>query len=127
DRTAAGAGSRRVRSRRYGASIAAGGGGVRSVPRAAQTKRPGKTRAVRDARWPEASGRQQRAHLLHGIRLDLADALGGDAVLVGQLLQRHLALVVQPAAGDDVARTRIQAGEAVAQQVELVALAVLAL
>src|SRR5690606_25078752 len=74
-----------------------------------------------------ASGREQGLHLLQRIGLDLADALGGDAVLVGQLLQRHLVVGVEPAALDDVARTRVQAGQPLAQQFEAVVGAVHAL
>src|SRR5690606_8137987 len=47
------------------------------------------------------SGGEDGAHLLQRIGLDLADALGGDAVLVGQLLQGGLGLA-QEAAADDV-------------------------
>ena len=46
------------------------------------------------------------AHLLHGLCLDLANALGRHAILVGQILQRtcaSLVLVTQPARFDDVA------------------------
>ena len=39
-----------------------------------------------------------------------------DAVLVGQFLQRDLAVGVEPAALDDVARARVEAGQAFAQQ-----------
>src|SRR5690606_8404880 len=49
-----------------------------------------------------ASGRKQRLHLLQRIRLDLTDAFGRHAVFVGQLLQGHLVVVVEPAAADDV-------------------------
>src|SRR5690606_29247757 len=73
------------------------------------------------------SGGEQRLHLLEGVGLDLADALGADAVFVGQLLQRHLVVVVEPAAADDVARTRIQRLQAFAQQFQLVVLVVGAL
>ena len=48
--------------------------------------------------------RQRAPHLLQGLALDLADALGGDAELVGQLVQRQGASVVrvaQPAGLDD--------------------------
>src|SRR3546814_8892653 len=55
------------------------------------------------------SGRKQRLHLLQRVRLDLADAFGGDAVLVGQFLQGDLVVVVQPAALDDIARAVVQA------------------
>src|SRR3546814_1238199 len=58
------------------------------------------------------SSRKQRLHLLQRVRLDLADAFGGDAVLVGQFLQGDLVVVVQPAALDDVARTVVQAAHA---------------
>src|SRR3546814_1214996 len=73
------------------------------------------------------SGRKQRLHLLQRVRLDLADAFGGDAVLVGQFLQGDLVVVVQPAALDDVARSVVQAAHAFAQQPKLVVLAVHAL
>src|SRR5687767_13264793 len=65
--------------------------------------------------WIERSARlrcEQRAHLLQRVGLDLADAFGADAVFVCQFLQRDLALRVQPAALDDVARTLVQAGQA---------------
>src|SRR5690606_3901708 len=75
----------------------------------------------------DGSGREQRLHLLQRVGLDLADALGRYAVLVGQLLQRDLAFVIEPATHDDVARTRVQPGHAFAQQAELVVLAVAAL
>src|SRR3546814_17074938 len=42
------------------------------------------------------SSRKQRLHLLPRVRLDLADAFGGDAVLVGQSLKGDLVVVVQP-------------------------------
>src|SRR3546814_19582495 len=58
---------------------------------------------------PLPSSRKQRLHLLQRVRLDLADAFGGDAVLVGQFLQGDLVVVVQPAALDDVARQVVQA------------------
>src|SRR3546814_13474110 len=61
---------------------------------------------------------EEGLHLLEGVGLDLADALGADAVFVGQLLQRHLVLVVQPATADDVARTRIQRLQAFARSEE---------
>src|SRR3546814_4040080 len=57
------------------------------------------------------SSRKQRLHLLQRVRLDLADAFGGDAVLVGQFLQGDLVVVVQPAALDDVARAVVQRSE----------------
>src|SRR5690606_36604762 len=75
----------------------------------------------------DGSGREQRLHLLQRVGLDLADALGRYAVFVGQLLQRDLAFVIEPATHDDVARARIQAGHAFAQQAELVVLAAVAL
>src|SRR5690606_31894914 len=87
----------------------------------------GSTRMARRRarRYPiPASGGEERLHLLEGVGLDLADALGADAVLVGQLLQRHLVVVVEPAAADDVARARIQRLQAFAQQFQLVVLAV---
>ena len=67
---------------------------------------------------------QGRAHLLHRGDLDLADALGADAVVGRQLVQRHAAGAVvvhlQPAFLDDAAAARIQrverAGDAVAGQ-----------
>src|SRR5690606_34790280 len=73
------------------------------------------------------SSRERRLHLLQRVRLDLADAFGGDTVLVGQFLQGDLVVVVQPAAPDDVARTLVQAVHAFAQQLQLVVLAVHAL
>src|SRR5690606_8189182 len=66
---------------------------VHRVPRA--TKSPARGRASLHASWRK-SGREQRLHLLQRTRLDLADALGRHAVLVGQLLQRHLVFVIEP-------------------------------
>ena len=63
------------------------------------------------------SGDEQRLHLLHRAGFDLADAFGRDAVLGGQVLQGDLAVVVQPATLDDVARARVQLGQAFAQHV----------
>ena len=59
------------------------------------------------------SGRRERlAHLLHRRHFDLADALGADAVLGGQVVQRHAARAVvvdlQPALLDDAAAARVQ-------------------
>src|SRR5690606_22463480 len=50
--------------------------------------------------------------------------LGGDAVFVGQFLQRDLAVGVQPAAPDDVARAGVEPGHAFAQHLQLVGFAV---
>src|SRR5579859_2195240 len=53
------------------------------------------------------------AQLLHRRGLDLADALGRDAVLVAQLLQAGLVAVAEPAALQDVARALVQARQGV--------------
>src|SRR5690606_8771734 len=66
------------------------------------------------------SGCEQGLHLLQRVGLDLADALGADAVLVGQLLQGRLVVGVEPAAADDVARALVERAQSVAQQFELV-------
>ena len=78
---------------------------------------PDRGRSIRNIRDPR-SGHEQRPHLLHRVRLDLADALGGNAVLVGQLLQRRLVAVPEPAARDDVARAVIELDQATVQRVE---------
>src|SRR5690606_18616553 len=81
----------------------------------------------RGAAVARGSGGEQRLHLLQRVGLDLADALGGDAVFVGQLLQGDLAVGIEPAALDDIARTVVQARKPLAQQFELLRCAVLAL
>ena len=43
------------------------------------------------------------AHLLHGLHFNLANALSGYAVFVGQHLQRFFLIFREPAARDDVA------------------------
>src|SRR6185295_973373 len=56
---------------------------------------------------PGASGRHQASQFLDGVRLDLANALGRDTVLAGEIMQSRGRLS-GPTAHDDVARTRIQ-------------------
>ena len=52
--------------------------------------------------WCCASGRDGSPELAHGVRLDLANALGGNLVFGGQLVKGRL-LLHQPAALDDIA------------------------
>ena len=52
--------------------------------------------------------RQHALHFLHGFRLDLADALGGNAVLAGKLMQRRRLAFGQPAAFDDAPAAFVQ-------------------
>src|SRR3546814_13882174 len=70
------------------------------------------------------SSRKQRIHLLQRVRLDLADAFGGGAVLVGKVLQGDLFVVVQQAALDDVARTVVQPAPAFSPPPQMCGLAV---
>ena len=62
---------------------------------------------------------QRLAHLLHRRHLDLADALGADAVLGGQFVQRHAARAVvvhlEPALLDDAAAARVERVERAAR------------
>src|SRR5262245_60790416 len=51
------------------------------------------------------------AHLLERLRLDLADALGRDLELGGEVVQRSRVLLLQPARLDDAAAARVEAGE----------------
>ena len=69
-----------------------------------------------------ADRRLDRDLLRPGLHGELAPLLEVPGRLVGQLLQRDLAVRVQPAALDDVARTGVQAGQAITQQLELVGL-----
>src|SRR5579863_522081 len=61
-------------------------------------------------------GGHQPAQLAQRARLDLADALGGHAVLAGQLMQRRL-VFGHPAPLHDVAAARIQPLQGAAQAV----------
>ena len=58
---------------------------------------------------PKLGGRRQRlAHFLKGFHLDLADALGRDVELGGEVVQREGVLLAQPARLDDAAAARVQ-------------------
>ena len=81
---------------------------------------------VEPPRGPAGSGQQGAAELLQGIGLDLADALGRHAVLLGQFLQRGLGLA-EEATLQDRAGSGIEALEALAQRVELLLVVVAAL
>src|SRR5580698_5226927 len=70
----------------------------------------------------DLGGRHQAAQLSQGARLDLADALGGDTVLVGELVERGL-VVDHPAALHDVTAALIEAIHRTAQAIRLVLLA----
>ena len=66
-------------------------------------------------------GRHEPAQLHEGVRLDLADALGGDAVFVGELVECRLVLA-DPALLEDVAAALVEASECLVQAVGRVAL-----
>src|SRR6185437_1823185 len=69
-----------------------------------------------EAGLPVASGRRghEAPQLAECARLDLADALGRDAVLVGELVERRL-VVGHPAPLHDVAAARIEPSQRPAQ------------
>src|SRR5690348_12401707 len=68
---------------------------------------------------------EQAAHLLHRVRLDLANAFGGNAVLVRQILQRGLVVVIKPAALDDVAGALVEVAQRIGQRLHLIVRVVL--
>src|SRR5689334_14809283 len=78
------------------------------------TKRPG-VRAVALGFEDLRLRGKYRAHLLHRVDFDLADAFGGNAVFVCQFLQRGLVAVLEPAPRDDVARACVESGQALLQ------------
>jgi len=55
------------------------------------------------------------AHLLQRLGLDLADALGRDVELGGEVVQRRAVSLLQPARLDDAAAARVEAGERLLQ------------
>src|SRR4029077_778543 len=73
-------------------------------------------RAPRNWRRPRASGGHQAAKLAERARLDLADALGGYAVLVGEQVQGGLVLG-HPAPLHDVAAALIEAAQRAVQAI----------
>jgi hypothetical protein len=93
----------------FGSDIRSACAALPSRPQAAPPARPARTRRGRCA---AVQAFERLAHLLHRGHLDLADALGADAVLGGQLVQRHAARAVvvdlQPALFDDAAAARVQ-------------------
>src|SRR5579864_5712600 len=86
---------------------------MRSSPRWLSSRAlRGKAGARAFARWLKgdqaSGGDHQAAELTERARLDLADALGGHAVLLGELVQRGLVVLGHPAPLDDVAATGIE-------------------
>src|SRR6185437_13195961 len=86
---------------------------TRKRPRAAAVRWRGKTRRT-------GSGFEYAAHLLHRVGFELADALGGHAVVVGQFLQGGLVFFGQPATADDVAGALVEFRHRALQHIELV-------
>src|SRR5690606_22109335 len=94
-------GRRRVRRDSCARTIFAGCGrgvapALRSMWTAAAQPRDGQGREAPGPAGAAGSGvlGERAPHLLQGLALDLADALGGHAELVGQLVQRHGAALV---------------------------------
>ena len=58
---------------------------------------------------------EKAAQFLHGFGFDLADALGGDAVFGGKLVEGEAAVVLQPAGFDDASAAVVEFGEGVLQ------------
>ena len=94
----------RRRARYAGRTLAARAG---SEPRKAET--PALGRRFRVRLTTRASGSADLpAHRLERLALDLPDPLGGNAVLIGEVLQRRLVFLAQPARLDDAAAAVVE-------------------